>query len=289
MLFIDLDHFSIQMIPSGHSAGRRGTEGIKKLLQETFGGRGIQGRWGGEEFVCILYPSSSGALEIASYCARAPPSTPLRQAPNSRYVLDRGRKLPDRRLGPIAFWPVKRTSKVMYVAKSLGRNQVRAAQDVCSSQEFLSSDPSSREDEALTGLVEALAALVNMRDKCTGNHIDDVKCIAASTAVWLGLSDNDVRLVGIAAKLHDIGKSRYFGRHFDQARPADTGGMDRHASARANRRRRNRKGAVAARNRRSRPARTTNGGTETATRTGSSVLRSCWRRRSFPWQIRTAR
>src|SRR5207302_4621759 len=66
---------------------------------------------------------------------------------------------------------VEAADGAMYAAKSLGRNQVRQAGDPA--VRALHSDLGStatREDTALQGTVEALAALVEARDHYTGEH-----------------------------------------------------------------------------------------------------------------------
>jgi two-component system cell cycle response regulator len=54
--------------------------------------------------------------------------------------------------------------------------------------------------------VEALAALVEARDAYTGAHNQDVAALAIRLAVALGLGAAEARAVGVAARLHDVGK-----------------------------------------------------------------------------------
>ncbi len=64
----------------------------------------------------------------------------------------------------------------------------------------------SREEVALLGTVEALAALVEARDHYTGDHTDDVAELATRIALAMGLEPAETRIVRLVGKLHDIGK-----------------------------------------------------------------------------------
>ena len=95
----------------------------------------------------------------------------------------------------------------MYAAKRLGRNQVRAAGDRAVEALLATLDVGgSREEAALVGTVEALVALVGVRDLYTGRHTHDVASLAMRMALALGLDAAEARLVGLAGRLHDVGK-----------------------------------------------------------------------------------
>jgi two-component system cell cycle response regulator len=206
VLFIDLDYFKALNDSFGHAVGDNVLREFGEILQGALGDKGVCGRWGGEEFVCIL-PNSNhdDAIEIAESIRRIAAQHSFKLCMSCHLTCSIG----------VAIFPkdgsnqsslAESADKAMYVAKSLGRNQVRAAQDVSSSFVSLHSDSVSREDQALTGLVEALASLVRIRDSSTGNCINDVEDLAKQIAVELKLTPSDIRLIGIAGKLHDIGK-----------------------------------------------------------------------------------
>jgi diguanylate cyclase (GGDEF)-like protein len=206
VLFIDLDYFKALNDSCGHVAGDEVLNEVGATLEEAIRGRGICGRWGGEEFVCIL-PDTDGekAVELAESVREQIARRSFGAALSCHLTCSVG----------VASYPrdgldrstlAEAADKAMYVAKSLGRNQVRAAEDVSSGFESLRFDCSSREDQALSGLVEALVALVNMRDECSGKHIEDVEVLSREIGIALGMADAEIRLLGIAGKLHDIGK-----------------------------------------------------------------------------------
>src|SRR2546423_864066 len=64
----------------------------------------------------------------------------------------------------------------------------------------------SREESAMLGAVDALAAMVDARDHSTADHAADVAAMSTQLAFALGCDANAAHLVGLAARLHDIGK-----------------------------------------------------------------------------------
>jgi HD-GYP domain-containing protein (c-di-GMP phosphodiesterase class II) len=95
--------------------------------------------------------------------------------------------------------------KAMYVAKKLGRNQVRSASDSALNLTTLEKS-GSRDDLSLFGTVEALASLVDARDQYTGEHTQEVCALVSRLATVLDLAGEEVHMLSIAARLHDIGK-----------------------------------------------------------------------------------
>jgi HD-GYP domain-containing protein (c-di-GMP phosphodiesterase class II) len=64
----------------------------------------------------------------------------------------------------------------------------------------------TREQAALVGTVEALAALVDARDAYTGQHAQLVAALSRHLALDLGLDASGAEWVSRAAQLHDVGK-----------------------------------------------------------------------------------
>ena len=102
---------------------------------------------------------------------------------------------------------VTAADQAMYVAKCLGRNQVRAVTDpALAALQTAQSTGDSREETALAGTVEALAMLVAVRDCYSGQHTQEVARLATRLALALGLDAAEARMVGLAGRLHDLGK-----------------------------------------------------------------------------------
>jgi HD-GYP domain-containing protein (c-di-GMP phosphodiesterase class II) len=102
---------------------------------------------------------------------------------------------------------IELADRAMYAAKTLGRNQVRSIGDAGIS--VLVGDPrwtGSREETALMGTVEALSALIDARDHYTGQHTREVAGTSVRIALAIGLERAEAKMIGLAARLHDIGK-----------------------------------------------------------------------------------
>ncbi|HVB72283.1 MAG TPA: diguanylate cyclase [Ktedonobacteraceae bacterium] len=207
ILFLDLDHFKAINDTYGHSIGDSilcdFAAQVNLNLRET----DLQGRWGGEEFLVIL-PETG--MEEACHISERVRSTIASHA----FSMGGGMSLTCS-IG-IATFPddasdrdglVTCADQAMYAAKRLGRNQVRAASDPASLAFSINNHVhSSREEAALLGTVEALTALVEAHDEYTGQHTRRVAVLATHVALALGLDHTEARMIGLAGRLHDVGK-----------------------------------------------------------------------------------
>jgi HD-GYP domain-containing protein (c-di-GMP phosphodiesterase class II) len=87
-----------------------------------------------------------------------------------------------------------------------GRNQAIAASNHAAAALVADKASSTREEQSLVGAVEALAAVVNARDSYTGGHSEHVSSLAQRVALELGCDADEIHTIGLAARLHDIGK-----------------------------------------------------------------------------------
>lgn len=101
---------------------------------------------------------------------------------------------------------LKVADRAMYAAKRLGRNQTRRADDAIVTSVSTEAKFGTREEAALFGIVEALAALIEARDGYTGKHTDEVGELVMDVALALDLDIWEARMLAIAGRLHDIGK-----------------------------------------------------------------------------------
>lgn len=207
VLFLDLDHFKALNDSYGHAAGDATLHELARVVKTALRGVDIVGRWGGEEFVVLLpETTATGALELAERVRVAVAahafsagggthltcSIGLASHPHDAEERDRLIDLADR---------------AMYAAKRLGRNQVCRADDpVVAALLAETSAGGSREEAALAGTVEALAALVEARDNYTGRHTQEVATLTLRLALALGLDATEAHMIGLAARLHDVGK-----------------------------------------------------------------------------------
>jgi len=207
LLFIDLDHFKALNDSCGHVAGddtlRELTEVIKQCLRST----DILGRWGGEEFLVLLPETSREEAQDVAECVRASVAGHVFKAAGGVYLTCS--------LGVTAFPQdavdssglVESGDHAMYTAKKLGRNRIHVASEpAVAIVDIIQRATSMLDGIAITGAVEALATLVEVRDQGTGDHAKNVARLAMWIALVMGLSEANAHLIELAARLHDLGK-----------------------------------------------------------------------------------
>jgi diguanylate cyclase (GGDEF)-like protein/putative nucleotidyltransferase with HDIG domain len=205
--FVDLDHFKAVNETYGHAAGDVVLHEVGQLMRQHMRQDDAFGRWGGEEFIAVLSSiPESEALDVAERLRSAIAEHIFPIGSGIRMTASLG----------IAVAPLHAddcsslmdaADKAMCTARRFGRNQVRSASDVavalCGQEEVAST---SYEDFSLAGTVEALAFLVDARDKYTGEHTLEVSDLVLQLTEVLRLGADEVSMLGIAARLHDIGK-----------------------------------------------------------------------------------
>lgn len=206
ILFLDIDHFKALNDSYGHAVGDSVLRDFAKLLEQQIREIDVPGRWGGEEFLVILPETGEQEARLISERARSAVAA-------HAFTMGGGMSLTCS-IG-IATFPgdarerdglVTCADQAMYAAKKLGRNQVRSASDPATLALSKSVEQGSREDVALSGIVEALNALVEAHDRYTGQHTRRVAALATRLALALDLDATEARMIGLAGRLHDIGK-----------------------------------------------------------------------------------
>jgi diguanylate cyclase (GGDEF)-like protein/PAS domain S-box-containing protein len=206
VLFLDLDHFKALNDTLGHGAGDNALHETGQVIRASVRAIDTVGRWGGEEFV-VLLPETDGpaAMKAAERVRSA--------VAQHRYTSVEGAYLtcsigvaarPDD--GSDRDTLLASADRAMYIAKQLGRNQVIAARDQAAAALAADATGSGNEQNALLVTVEALAAVVESRDHYTASHSADVAMIAQRVALRLACDARELHLIGLAARLHDIGK-----------------------------------------------------------------------------------
>ena len=206
VLLFDIDHFKAINDGRGHAAGDAALREFAMAAKAALRGVDTLGRWGGEEFLAILPETDLEAALVAAERVRAAVAAHAFSPNGARLTCSIGAaacpQAAEERDGLI-----EAAAHAMYAAKRLGRNQVRAAADPAVAVLAAESEKGeSREDAALVGAVEALAALVEARDQYTGAHMQAVSILALRLALALGLDASDARMIGLAGQLHDVGK-----------------------------------------------------------------------------------
>ncbi|MGO9901881.1 MAG: diguanylate cyclase [Solirubrobacteraceae bacterium] len=204
--FLDVDHFKALNDTLGHRAGDNALRELGQVLRATLRSVDVVGRWGGEEFIALLPEIDPDQALTAAERLRATVAQHRFSAAGEAHltcsigVASRPQDGIDRDSLLTA------ADQAMYVGKQLGRNQAIAASNHVAAALVADKVSSTREEQSLVGAVEALAAVVNARDSYTGEHSEHVSRLAKRVALGLGCDANAIHTIGLAARLHDIGK-----------------------------------------------------------------------------------
>ncbi len=207
VLFLDLDHFKAMNDSCGHLAGDTALRELTLPVMAALRNVDILGRWGGEEFLVIMPETEvADALSAAQRVCESVRSFNFSIAGGTRLTCSIG----------VATYPydagdrdelVESADRAMYAAKRLGRDQVRTAVDP-SAVGFISElrRKGGREEASMWGVVEALTTILRVYDAGADDHLQNVSSLSMKLAMAVGLNASETRAVGLAARLHDIGK-----------------------------------------------------------------------------------
>ena len=214
LIFIDIDHFKQVNDTYGHCAGDSVLRLVAARLTNALRMRDSLFRIGGEELVAIV-PNEliSSALAIAERM-RTALHNPL--APGEHGLEAVPTDLPPdlcitASFG-VAIYPLNAASAnellkcadaAMYAAKENGRDRVCGVADVASTSQVSSL---CVREISQNPVVEALVSALSARDGSTGEHGERLVVMAEKLALQMNRSQDEARMAGIAARLHDIGK-----------------------------------------------------------------------------------
>jgi diguanylate cyclase (GGDEF)-like protein/putative nucleotidyltransferase with HDIG domain len=227
VLFFDADRFKRVNDTHGHAAGDAVLRQIGQRAESALRGGDTIGRFGGEEFV-ILLPEAAAeeAKDIAERIRATVAAEPVATLEVegglaasisiglSTYPLD----------GESEQTLLSQADEAMYLAKRLGRNQVRTAEEarqmnadvelLALLQQAEQRDAAEREGTSvehlreiyITRSIDSLMGLLQRRDERLRAHAHAVSDFATAIAQAWGISQQDTVRTGMAALLHDIGK-----------------------------------------------------------------------------------
>jgi diguanylate cyclase (GGDEF)-like protein len=201
---IDLDDFDQVNNVYGHAAGDRRLRAVAEALRRAARSTDIVCRIGGDEFALIMPATSS--VDAYKVCLRlqeaarfADPYCPLATgfsagiAATPEHAESRDDLL-------------RKADGALYWAKLHGREQIV----VYDPELIVALGPEQRiellEEESYVRMVQLLASAVDARDPYTQQHSRRVAALAVGFAQVLGMSEDHLERLRIAALLHDVGK-----------------------------------------------------------------------------------
>ena len=200
LCFIDIDDFKRINDQYGHPAGDRVLAQVAGRLRQ--GGEGF--RLGGDEFAVLLTATDElrAVATAESIVARIAeldlgPTGPVTVSAGVASFPQHGRERDSL---------IRLADGALYWAKEHGKNQVRLARpDVTELSEFRKV-AGGGDRAARFRAAASLARAVDSRDAYTGSHSERVAALVEGIAQQLALPPDEIELLRLAGRLHDLGK-----------------------------------------------------------------------------------
>jgi diguanylate cyclase (GGDEF)-like protein len=197
---LDIDNFRLLNDNHGHEAGDAALVDVAASLEDHLRPGLVLGRYGPDEFLLIAEPAAVAELE--------PTVERLRTALVDRSLqFDETERLPITVSAGIATYPehagsatalLAEATGVLEEAKASGGDAVRHAR----ADDGPSEDVVDHGFDVLQGLIIA----VDTKDRYTKRHCEDVARYATFLGKRIRLSADELRTIGMAGLLHDVGK-----------------------------------------------------------------------------------
>jgi len=227
LIMIDLDDFKALNDTYGHPAGDAVLRHVSDAVRSVLRHADLAGRVGGDELLIVLpNTGAEGALQLCERLQTSQLSKP--------YTVPDGRPLPISLSLGAATYPGD--------AQSLGQLIEIADANLYASKQrgggTVTSAPADRPDSppvdaaGILGVAGRLLNVVGARDHYTRRHSEHVALYALSLGEAVGLSDESLSTLHVAAMLHDVGKIGVAGDLLRKPGPLDEGEEDmvrRHA------------------------------------------------------------
>ena len=196
---IDMDDFKLLNDTYGHPAGdavlRHVSEAIRTVLRHS----DLAGRVGGDEMLIVL--PSTGAEGAVQFSERL-----LETLHSSPCVTEQGMSIPVRVSLGVATFPGDTQSLAQLVEiadANLYASKQQGGDTVTSTPRSEGEPPDAH---GILGVAGKLLDVVGARDHYTRRHSEHVTLYALSLGESLGLSEESLNTLHVAAMLHDVGK-----------------------------------------------------------------------------------
>jgi diguanylate cyclase (GGDEF)-like protein/putative nucleotidyltransferase with HDIG domain len=201
IITMDVDNFRLFNNAHGYAAGDQLLRSVAAVLKEQSTPAETWGRYGGDEFLVILPGvGEAGALSVARRFRVLFETEDVRWSDDCLPV-------PLRLSFGIATYPADGATRHelldaaeenLQLAKRLEQGVQASTDDMRARQQLIS--------EGNFGVLDALVAAVDNKDRYTRNHSEDVAKYALWMVEELGLSEEFGRIARLGALLHDLGK-----------------------------------------------------------------------------------
>lgn len=224
VIMLDLDYFKSINDVYGHAFGDLVLKQLSRQLKQMVREYDIVVRYGGEEFV-IISPATDNTQGV-TLAHRILDALTLYNFGNDKHTVKLKLSL------AVASYPedhvlkgielVELTEKILSKAKESGGNRVYSSSDLIKDKgdalivskanteaRFLKDKIEKLTKRTNQGLIESVSAFaktIELKDQCTGEHVERTVRYATDLAKELGLSKGEIELVKRAAMLHDLGK-----------------------------------------------------------------------------------
>jgi diguanylate cyclase (GGDEF)-like protein len=199
LVMIDLDDFKLLNDTYGHPAGDRVLGQVSDTIRSVLRHTDLAGRVGGDEMMLVLPDTDrQGAMQMAQRLQQA-----LSQKP---FVTGKDRGIPLHLSLGVATYPSDAdtlTGLVGVADASLYASKQRGGDTIT---EAATRDEVSSPSTSLRGIAGRLMDAVGSRDHYTRRHSDQVAVHALKLAETLGLPEQSLDTLKLAAMLHDVGK-----------------------------------------------------------------------------------
>jgi diguanylate cyclase (GGDEF)-like protein len=214
--FIDIDRFKPINDTDGHNSGDAVLRQVAGLIADSVRASDTFGRYGGEEFMLILPETlPDEAIGLAEELRALVMQEPLRIANGQSITATISIGIAGGRGSELQLdMLVDRADAAMYAAKSLGRNRTYLFRDLDEEAPVRRAPISSERRAQATAIgrwasdtaTQALASVLSPQPHHRGRPSDMIAALATGMGIEMGLPEEEIERIRIAALLHDLGK-----------------------------------------------------------------------------------